>query len=228
VVWDVDGTLVPADLRWLRRAVARTYQLTEDAVVFPTQRVHGYTDESIAVDTAVASGVAVGEAEAGVGRFTEILTQVIEEGRGELARNQPPYPGAADTIAALDSAGAIQTVLTGNLRRAAELKLSAAGLDTFLDLEIGGYGSDARDRFDLPAVVAERFAAKVGRPLVAARTVVVGDAPNDIACARHAGFRVVAVTHRLSREELAAHDPDAIVDRLDPRQLVDVIASLVS
>ncbi|WP_238846120.1 hypothetical protein [Nocardia terpenica] len=57
VVWDVDGTLIPADLRWLRRAVARTYAIQEGEVVFPTARVHGYTDESIVVDTAVASGV---------------------------------------------------------------------------------------------------------------------------------------------------------------------------
>jgi hypothetical protein len=34
VVWDLDGTLIPADLRWLRRAVARTYELSEGAVVF--------------------------------------------------------------------------------------------------------------------------------------------------------------------------------------------------
>ena len=51
VVWDVDGTLIPADLRWLRGAVARTYQIEEEAVVFPNRRVHGYTDESIVVDT---------------------------------------------------------------------------------------------------------------------------------------------------------------------------------
>jgi phosphoglycolate phosphatase len=64
VVWDVDGTLIPADLRWLRRAVARTYDLTEDTVVFPGKRVHGYTDESIVVDTAVCSGIDAESAEA--------------------------------------------------------------------------------------------------------------------------------------------------------------------
>jgi phosphoglycolate phosphatase len=228
VVWDVDGTLIPADLRWLRRAVARTYGLEEGAVVFPVQRVHGYTDESIVVDTAIGSGVAAAEAEAGVGRFGQVLSEVMEDGRDELARDQPAYPGAADTIASLHAAGAIQTVLTGNIRRAAEVKLATAGLCAYLDLEIGGYGSDARDRFDLPAVVARRFAAKFGRPLDPERAVVVGDAPNDIACARHGGFRVVVVTHRLSRDELSPHGPDAIVDSLDAHRVVDVVASLTS
>lgn len=228
VVWDVDGTLIPADLRWLRRAIARTYAIEERAVVFPTQRVHGYTDESIAIDTAVCSGVAADDAEAGVRRFGDVLMDVMIEGRQELARDQPAYPGAAETIEALYRDGAVQTVLTGNLRPAAEVKLVTAHLDTHLDLDIGGYGSDARDRFELPSVVARRFAGRYGCGLDQARTVVVGDAPNDIACARFAGFHVIAVAHRLTRGELAEHQPDAIVDELAPELVLSLVRSLTS
>lgn len=227
VVWDVDGTLIPADLRWLRRAIARTYGLHESAVVFPEQRVHGYTDEPIAIDTAVCSGVEPGEAEAGIDRFREVLSEVMADGREELARDQPAYPGATETIDALHEDGFVQTVLTGNLRSAAEVKLAVTGLDRYLDLGLGGYGSDARDRFALPAVVAQRFAARYGSPLDPDRTVVVGDAPNDIACARYAGFRVIVVTHRAGHDELARYEPDAILDRLDPELIVSVINSLM-
>ncbi|GAB2710517.1 hypothetical protein [Nocardia thraciensis] len=80
VVWDVDGTLIPADLRWLRRAVASTYGLEEGAVVFPKARVHGYTDESIVVDTAIASGVQPEVAEGGVERFHEAMARVMSDG----------------------------------------------------------------------------------------------------------------------------------------------------
>lgn len=227
VVWDVDGTLIPADLRWLRRAVARTYAIQEGEIVFPTARVHGYTDESIVVDTAVASGVSPDEAEHGVTRFHEVLASVMAEGEQELARDQPAYPGAAEAIAALDDHGFVQTVLTGNLRTAAEFKLRVAGLDSRLDLTIGGFGSDARDRFELPAVVAERFAARYSEPLDAGRAVVIGDAANDIACARHGGFRVIAVAHRLTRDELAQHSPDAILDDLEPNTVVATVESLI-
>ncbi len=44
-----------------------------DTVVFPNKRVHGYTDESIVVDTAVCSGVEPESAEAEIPRFHEIL-----------------------------------------------------------------------------------------------------------------------------------------------------------
>ena len=228
VVWDVDGTLIPADLRWLRRAIARTYAIEEGDVVFPARRVHGYTDESIAVDTALCSGVSPQRAEAGIGHFRDVLTEVLTEGRDELAREQPPYPGAVESIEALHRQGYVQTVLTGNLKAAAEIKLDVAGLGGRLDLGIGGFGSDARDRFALPAVVARRFAARHARGLDPGRVVVIGDAPNDIACARHAGFHVVVVTHRTGRDELATHHPDAILDRLTPGDVVSTVASLVS
>jgi phosphoglycolate phosphatase-like HAD superfamily hydrolase len=228
VVWDVDGTLIPADLRWLRRAVARTFQLAEPAVVFPSAKVHGYTDESIVIDTAVCSGVAQDVAESGIAKFHEVLVEVMDGGREELARVQPAYPGARETIRSLHDAGFVQTVLTGNLRSAALVKLSVAGLDDCLDLDIGGFGSDARDRFELPAVIERRFRAAYGRMLDPSSAVVIGDAPNDIACARHAGFHAVVVAHRASRDELAEHHPDVILDELVPGEVVAAVTSLVA
>ena len=226
VVWDVDGTLIPADLRWLRRAVARTYGLAEAAVVFPTAKVHGYTDESIVIDTAIASGIDEQTAEVGVARFPDDLALVMEQGRDELSHDQPAYPGAKETIKSLHDAGFIQTVLTGNLRSAAEMKLATAGLDEYIEWSIGGFGSDARDRFDLPDVIRRRYADVLGHPLDPDKTVVIGDAANDIACARHAGFRVIAVTHRVTRDELAQHEPDAILDRLSAPDVVATVSRL--
>ena len=134
----------------------------------------------------------------------------------------------AESIAELHRQGFVQTVLTGNLRAAAEVKVASLNVQGELDLQIGAYGSDNRDRFQLAAVVARRYRDKFGVELAPERTVVVGDAPNDIACARYAGFRVVVVAHRESREELVIHGPDAILDRLEPDLVVATITSLVS
>ncbi|MFG1918127.1 haloacid dehalogenase-like hydrolase [Micromonospora sp. NPDC048898] len=124
--------------------------------------------------------------------------------------------------------GFIQTVLTGNLRSAAEVKLDVAGLDEFLDLRVGRFGSDARDRFQLPAVVAQRSSAVYGDPLDSARAIVIGDAPNDIACARHADFRVAVVAHRIGRQELASYEPDVVLGSLDPTAVVAAASSLLN
>ncbi|BCY11064.1 HAD family hydrolase [Actinoplanes sp. L3-i22] len=228
VVWDVDGTLIPADLRWLRRAIARTYGLAEDAVRFPDKKVHGYTDESIVIDSAIASGVGDSEAEGGIGRFESTLRSVMAEGLSELKRDQVPYPGALEAISQLHERGYTQTVLTGNLRSAAEVKLGAFNLDRYMDLRIGGFGSDERDRFQLPAAVSRRYARLYGRNLDPSRVVIIGDAPNDIACARYAGFHVVVVTHRARVDELAPYMPDAIIDSLDPIRLIPTIDAVLS
>ncbi|WP_203933940.1 HAD family hydrolase [Virgisporangium ochraceum] len=227
IVWDVDGTLIPADLRWLRRAIARTYEIAESDVVFPSGRVHGYTDESIVIDAAVLSGISPYQAEKNVGQFRETLALIMDEGRLELAREQPAYPGARDTIRALDQEGFVQTVLTGNLAYAATVKLDTVGLNQHLDLSIGGFGSDARDRFELTDVVSRRFMGRQGEQLDPGRAVVIGDAPNDVACARHAGFRAIVVAHRTSREELAASMPDSILDALDPDRVVAEVIRLI-
>jgi phosphoglycolate phosphatase-like HAD superfamily hydrolase len=228
IVWDVDGTVIPADLRWLRRSIARTYGLTEDAVVFPGTKVHGYTDESIVVDTAVTSGIDRTLALEGVPRFRREMAQAMERGQAELARVQPPYPGVSETMSAMRERGFMQTVLTGNLRTAADIKLRVAGVREFIDLDIGAFGSDAADRFALPEVLAERFSAKYGVALDPAKTVVIGDAPNDIACARHGGFRVIAVAHRASLEELARYSPDAVVDNVRPENVFPVLDDLMN
>ena len=72
----------------------------------------------------------------------------------------------------------VQSLLTGNLAANAALKLGAFGLERWLDLEVGGYGSDPHEaRSDLVAVARERAAEKYAP---AVDTVLVGDTPLDV------------------------------------------------
>ena len=226
-MWDLDGTLIPADLRWLRRAVAHTYRLAEDAVVFPGKRVHGYTDESIVVDTAVVSGLTAADAEAGVPRFYGELGRVMEEGRGELARETAALPGCGRDSGRVAGRGLRADGANRQHPDAAVVKVSVTWLAEFLDLDVGGFGSDARDRLALPAIVAQRFADRYQQVLDPDRTVLIGDAANDVATARHGGFHAVAVAHRISRDELARYGPDAILDGLVPEMVVKTIHNLI-
>src|SRR5262249_15912586 len=70
-----------------------------------------------------------------------------------------PMRGAAGAIAALAGAGLRQSVLTGNVRPLAELKLRRAGLGEHLDLDAGAYG-DAHEGRAEPGTVARRAAAR--------------------------------------------------------------------
>jgi phosphoglycolate phosphatase-like HAD superfamily hydrolase len=111
-----------------------------------------------------------------------------------------------------------QSVLTGNIRSVAEVKLAALGLREWLDLCIGAYGDDHEDRTELVHVARRRAAAVHGRSAAefdGAATVVIGDTPLDIAAALGAGARAVGVaTGSYSADDLAMAGADAVLPDL--------------
>jgi len=112
-------------------------------------------------------------------------------------------------------------LLTGNIEPAAHLKLELSGLSEFFKLP-GAFGDSSFDRRDLPAIAAQRISEHLGADLKPEQFIVIGDTPNDIACARHFGARVLAVAagRMHSAEELLVHEPDALLPDLLDAELV--------
>jgi phosphoglycolate phosphatase len=109
------------------------------------------------------------------------------------------------------------SLVTGNLEPVARLKLARAGIGHHFPAGQGGFGSDHESRAELPPVARARASDP---PWPRERTVVIGDTPRDIACARADGVRVAAVgTGPFAVEALA--DADAVVD--DARALLPVL-----
>jgi len=109
-------------------------------------------------------------------------------------------------------------LLTGNMTQMAAIKLERFGLEG--RFAFGAFGEEAADRNALARVAVERVARRWSIP--PARCVVVGDTEHDIACARAAGARAVAVaTGSQRRAVLEAHEPDLLLDDLsDPAPLI--------
>jgi phosphoglycolate phosphatase len=95
------------------------------------------------------------------------------------------------------------------------------GLSEFFTLP-GAFGDESYDRRDLPALASERIQQHLGIALQPVQFIVIGDTPNDIACALHFGARAVAVcTGRMySPDELRAHGPDALLPDFSDVELV--------
>jgi phosphoglycolate phosphatase-like HAD superfamily hydrolase len=128
-------------------------------------------------------------------------------------------PGVPELLAALAARpGDFRLALvTGNLEPIAHLKLARAGIGSYFARGQGGFGSDAEEREALPAIARARAADP---PWPRERTVVIGDTPRDIACARADRVRVAAVTTgHFGAEALA--EADAVVD--DARALLPVL-----
>jgi phosphoglycolate phosphatase-like HAD superfamily hydrolase len=117
-----------------------------------------------------------------------------------------------------------QSVLTGNVRLLAEVKLAALGLRDRLDLCIGAYGDDHEDRAQLVEVARRRAAAVHGRypsAFAGTLTVVIGDTPLDVSAALSAGARAVGVaTGPYSAADLRAAGAHAVLPSLADTALV--------
>jgi phosphoglycolate phosphatase len=201
----------------LREAAARVHGLP--SLDGHEVEVAGRTDASIMRDLVMAAGV---DAETNDARWPEVRDAAVAayEQLCPADLSDRLAPGVEELLAALAARPDEfrLALLTGNLEPIARLKLDRAGIGHYFEPGQGGFGSDHHNRAQLPGIARAR-AGDWPRE----RTVVIGDTPRDIACARADGVRVAAVaTGLFAVAELA--DADAVVD--DARALLPVLHDL--
>jgi phosphoglycolate phosphatase len=221
VLWDVDYTLVNADglgTRLYQEVFGEMFgrQLT---VMAPKA---GRTDRAIALDTLALAGI--DGAREHVDAFLAALTKRIAALNGAAGSPVAALPGAAAALAALHGR-AHQSVLTGNVRPLAELKLRSAGLATHLDFEAGAYGDAHEVRAELVDVARQAARARYRADFPGEATVLIGDTPLDVEAALARGARAIAVaTGSYSAADLAAAGAHAVLpDLTDPPALLAAI-----
>jgi phosphoglycolate phosphatase len=218
ILWDVDHTLVNAgglSMHLYGLVFAGLFGRDLKAVA----PMAGRTDRAIIVDTLQMAGVP--DSGRHVAAFMAALTREAPAFGERVRRRGHVMPGAPEALAALASlpngraARARQSVLTGNIRPLAEVKLGALGLGDHLDLDIGAYGDTHEVRAELVHVARERAAAATGTDFAGESTVLVGDTPLDVAAALATGARAVGVaTGDYSEAELAAAGAHAVLPSL--------------
>jgi phosphoglycolate phosphatase-like HAD superfamily hydrolase len=168
----------------------------------------GRTDREIARLVLRAHGVADDLIDARTMEWMDLSAAIHER-----VITQHPAPVAApdaDAVAVrLRDEGADLALVTGNLEPIGRAKVSAAGLGHHFAPGGGGFGSDSELRADLVRLARDRARDSHADHEV----VVVGDTPRDIAAARGAGVRVIAVTTG-AHGAVALADADAVVPDL--------------
>jgi phosphoglycolate phosphatase len=225
LLFDIDGTLVAGATRAHRYAMHEAL-LTVHGVDAgngpPTVERAGRTDGQIARAILIGAGVSAR-------RVDELADAVRDECYRAYARLCPPdlsdtvLPGIPDLLGELSGhEGVVLGLLSGNYEPVGRLKLARAGIGHWFAGGPGAFGSDAEDRAALPAI-ARRRAGTNGRPYPREQTVVIGDTPRDIACARADEVLSVAVTSGpYGADELRG--ADAVAEDAD--ELRDALASL--
>jgi phosphoglycolate phosphatase len=197
ILFDVDGTLL------------RFFPVGRDAMSKAMEEVWGVRDALEGVyfggftDGAAAKRVAPDRDPSEMwDRYLVHLRDLTAE-RDDLR----PLPGVPALLDALEARGHRPGLLTGNIRKGAEIKLAAAGLKDRFDYERSAFAEDGEERLAIAATARRRCG---DGPLT-----VVGDTLADIRCARHIGARVLSVTTGPeSAEQLQEAGPDRCVPDL--------------
>jgi phosphoglycolate phosphatase-like HAD superfamily hydrolase len=202
VLFDIDGTLLlrasEEHAAALRGALADVYGVEATAKVAAA----GRTDTAIARDLAALGGVEGARFDEGLARFKELTASRFAQCAPASLRDRVA-PGIGELLASLAERGDVRcSLVSGNYEPVARLKLERAGIGSYFAAGQGAFGSDAEARNELPPIARARAG---GHPRE--RTIVVGDTPLDIACARADGLRVLAVaTGPHSASELTGAD----------------------
>jgi phosphoglycolate phosphatase len=195
LLFDIDGTLLggatDAHARALHEALRRVHGI-EPAEIHSTLPPAGRTDGEIARAILLAGGVDASEIDAQAEavrleccrQYASLLTSDLSD---------TVLPGVRELLDWLAGrAGVRLALVTGNYEPVARRKLEAAGLGSHFAPGQGAFGSDCEDRTALPAIARRRAGADgVAHPREA--TIVIGDTPRDILCARADGVRCLAV-----------------------------------
>lgn len=224
LLFDIDGTLVltgGAGKRAMDRAFDDEFGVAD---AFADVSMAGRTDRWLVEQALARHGIPAtpGRLAAFRDRYLALLAASVGDPGAGRRGVMPGVPALLDALAGRPDTHL--ALLTGNYADGARIKLTHFGLwDRF---GWGAFGDDHAER-DALAVAALADARARGVPLAdAAHAVVVGDTPFDVACARAAGARVVAVaTGGHSVEELRACAPDLVVDDLSD---VDTIVGFVA
>jgi phosphoglycolate phosphatase len=223
VLWDIDQTLVtyPGVGRELFAAALLSVTGIE---LQDMPDLAGKTDHELATAVLVRHGVAkpaeLHEA------FFAALVGAARAKREEMVHRGRALEGADAALNLLGTTPeVVQTVVTGNVRDVAQLKLSLFGLAAHIDFEVGGFGSESADRSYLVRSAKERAEAKYEVQLAPRQVVVIGDTPHDVAGALANGALAVGVTSgSSSASQLEAAGADIVLPSLaDGRALLDAI-----
>jgi phosphoglycolate phosphatase len=219
VLWDIDQTLIVTD-GVATAAYAAAIRRTIDQPWRGDMHFNGLTERAMA-----ARVLRMHDVEPDDALLDDFLGHVEEElhlRADDMRDRGRALVGAAAALAAVAADGTMrQSVLTGNVRSVAELKLALFGLGTWVDFAIGAYGDDDFERNALLPHAWRRAEWLYQQAYSPAQTVLIGDTPRDVEAALTHGAAIVAVASgHTSGADLAAAGAQVVLDDLADTEAV--------
>jgi len=211
-LFDIDGTLIspgPAARKAINRAIENFTGVPPNLQI---KDVAGMTDRLIVKNALKKRGVN--------GDIDKIVDDIVND---YLVMFENTYLESTGAFVYEDALELVQTVkeksfplglLTGNVRRGAQIKLNR--FDLMKHFSFGAFGEDGATRSDLPIVARNRANKVLNKNFEYDEIVLVGDTPEDAIAAKVNGCKSIIVCRRQEwYDEIAMAGADLIVNSLD-------------
>lgn len=220
LLFDIDGTLIRSNSAGRSALTYALEHIFGTAGPIDSYHFGGKTDPRIITDLMLAAGIEQKIIDAKLPIVYDVMTA---QGRETfIEKGIVPCPGILPLLETLRQRDdAILGLVTGNIVSTAPLKLKAGGIDP-TQFRVGAYGSDHMDRNRLPGIAMKRASELTQHLFNGNNTVVIGDTPADILCARAGKTTAVAVASGWhAAPTLAKYKPDYLLEDLKETKVVE-------
>ena len=212
LIFDIDGTLLltgGAGKIAFEQAFEELFEIPNS---WRNLDPHGKTDPAIFDEVALRELgrlLTPGEFDLLMERYEEIFEELIA-----VAPRFELMPGVIALLEHLSKSKDIFLTLgTGNFERAGRMKLKRGAIEHYFIT--GGFGNDAREREKILLAAVDYSEEHARKPFLKERIFVIGDTEYDIAAAKKAGLRSIAVlTNGRTRKDFEKDPPDHILPDL--------------
>jgi phosphoglycolate phosphatase len=221
VLWDIDGTLISTGASG-RRALECGAADAAGLDAVPEISMGGKTDPQIIAEILTASGLSERRIADLIPNALMLAESFLAESRKQMRSEGRVHPGVREVLTQLDALEGIhQSLLTGNVKANAFVKLDTFDLTGFFDLEVGAYGSDHANRDELVPIALDRVDRLRGERYSPSEVWIVGDTANDLRCANAGGVRCLLVaTGKEGMSPLVDLGPDFLFQDLSDTEAV--------
>jgi phosphoglycolate phosphatase len=219
VLFDIDETMIYSDGVGRRAMEAALKQVFGNSIDASACSMSGKTDPQICYELVSKAGWTRSDISEHLPFTFKIYVELLEK-EIERAGRFGVHHGVVELLEELVARPECHLgLLTGNIEAGARLKLKPLDLNSYF--VFGAFGSDSADRMDLPLFAHRRAEEFFGKDFDRNEIVIIGDAVNDVLCARGYGVRcIITATGKTPKQTLADLNPDYLFDSLADTQMV--------
>lgn len=214
-LFDIDGTILRLkqyrSKQIFRKALAELFNFDISESEMPN--FSGMTDLQILQDICIIADYPFSKIEH---RIDDLWSNLLLKFDNEVIRDNIVLLPSVDMMISnlCNIENTKLALVTGNFRDNAYLKLDAYNLSKYFP--VGAFGCDYADRNKLPNLAIQRANSHWSANFSNRNSIIIGDSPNDIICAKSNNILSVAVcTGFHSADELEYYKPDLIFENFN-------------